>query len=289
MSWIDTLKSKTGLGTKIVKPEVIWIDCKGCGEQLYIAEVEKNFKVCPNCDYHFRIDARERISHLINPGTFVEHDQELMSTDPLKFKDTKKYKDRIRSTQKKGLSLDALITGSGALGDHSVEVCMFEFKFMGGSMGSVVGEKITRSIERAIENRSALIIVSCSGGARMQEGILSLMQMAKTSSALRRLADEKLPYISILTDPTTGGVSASFAMLGDVILAEPGALIGFAGPRVIEQTIQQKLPEGFQKAEFLLDHGLIDNVVHRKDLKKTLDTLLSLFGNKPIPKAEAKA
>ena len=170
------------------------------------------------------------------------------------------------------------------MGDHPVEVCIFEFKYMGGSMGSVVGEKITRSIERALENKTPMIIVCCSGGARMQEGILSLMQMAKTSAALRRLADKKIPYISILTDPTTGGVSASFAMLGDVILAEPGALIGFAGPRVIEQTIQEKLPEGFQKSEFLLDHGLIDNVVHRKDLKKTLEILLSLLSNKPIPK-----
>jgi acetyl-CoA carboxylase carboxyl transferase subunit beta len=289
MSWLDTLKVKTGIGTKIVKPEVIWVECKGCGEQLYIAEVEKNFKVCPNCDYHFRVDARERISQLINPGTFVEFDQDLISTDPLKFKDKKKYKDRIRATKKKGGSLDALIAGSGILGDHPVELSIFEFKFMGGSMGSVVGEKITRSIERAIENKTPMIIVSCSGGARMQEGIYSLMQMAKTASALRKLAEHKLPYISILTDPTTGGVSASFAMLGDVILAEPGALIGFAGPRVIEQTIQQKLPEGFQKAEFLLDHGLIDNVVHRRDLKKMLENLLSLFANKPIPQLTAQA
>ncbi|GJL78463.1 MAG: acetyl-coenzyme A carboxylase carboxyl transferase subunit beta [Nitrospinaceae bacterium] len=289
MSWLDKLKVKTGIGSKIVKPEIIWVECKGCGEQLYIAEVEKNFKVCPNCDYHFRIEARERISHLINPGTFVEHDPDLYSTDPLKFKDKKKYKDRIRTTHKKGLPLDALVSGSGVLGDHPVEISIFEFKFMGGSMGSVVGEKITRSIERAIANKTAMIIVSCSGGARMQEGIFSLMQMAKTSSALRRLADCKLPYISILTDPTTGGVSASFAMLGDVILAEPGALIGFAGPRVIEQTIQQKLPEGFQKAEFLLEHGLIDSVVHRRDLKKTLNNLLSFFGNKPIHKVTASA
>ena len=224
---------------------------------------------------------------MINPGTFVEHDQDLISTDPLKFKDEKKYKDTIRASKKKGLSLDALIAGSGILGDHPVEVSIFDFKFMGGSMGSVVGEKITRSIERAIANKTPMIIVSCSGGARMQEGILSLMQMAKTSAALRKLAEHKLPYISILTDPTTGGVSASFAMLGDVILAEPGALIGFAGPRVIEQTIQQKLPEGFQTAEFLLDHGLIDNVVHRRDLKKMLGNLLSLFGNKPIPQLAA--
>jgi len=282
MSWFDKLKVKTGLGPKISKPEIIWVECKKCGEQLYIAEVEKNLKVCPNCDYHFRADARERISYLINPGTFVERDQNLTSTDPLKFKDKKKYKDRIRTSFKKGYAHDAIITGSGVLGDHPVEICVFEFKFMGGSMGSVVGEKITRCIERAIEDRNPVIIVSCSGGARMQEGILSLMQMAKTASALKKLAEHKLPYISILTDPTTGGVSASFAMLGDVIFAEPGALIGFAGPRVIEQTIQQKLPEGFQTSEFLVDHGLIDNVIHRRDMKKALDNLLSMLGNKPI-------
>lgn len=286
MSWFETLKVKTGLGPKIAKSEIIWVECKRCKEQLYIAEVDKNLKVCPNCDYHFRADARERISYLINPGTFVEHDVDLTSADPLKFKDKKKYKDRIRATFKKGYSHDALISGSGVLGNHPVEISVFEFKFMGGSMGSVVGEKITRCIERAIENDNPVIIVSCSGGARMQEGILSLMQMAKTASALKKLAEHHLPYISILTDPTTGGVSASFAMLGDVIFAEPGALIGFAGPRVIEQTIQQKLPEGFQTSEFLVDHGLIDNVVHRRDMKKTLDNLLSMLANKPIAKVE---
>ena len=285
MSWFDKLKVKTGLGPKIAKPEIIWVECKGCGEQLYIAEVDKNFKVCPNCDYHFRADARERISYLINPGTFVEHDEDLASMDPLKFKDKKKYKERIRATFKKGYTHDALISGSGVLGNHPVEISIFEFKFMGGSMGSVVGEKITRCIERAIENGNPVIIISCSGGARMQEGIFSLMQMAKTASALKKLAEHKLPYISILTDPTTGGVSASFAMLGDVIFAEPGALIGFAGPRVIEQTINEKLPEGFQRSEFLVDHGLIDSVVHRRDMKKTLDNLLSMLTNKPILKA----
>ncbi len=287
MSWFDTFIEKTGIGKKVPKAEIIWTECKGCKEQIYIAEIEKNLKVCPNCEYHFRIDAKERISYLINPGTFEEHDQDLTSADPLKFKDQKKYKERLKSTEKKGYSHDALITGSGVLGDHAVELSIFEFNFMGGSMGSVVGEKITRSIERAIEKRNPLLIVSCSGGARMQEGIFSLMQMAKTASALRRLSEHKLPYISILTDPTTGGVSASFAMLGDVILAEPGALIGFAGPRVIEQTIQQKLPEGFQRAEFLLEHGLIDNVVHRKDMKQTVNKLLSLLKNTPIAEAVA--
>jgi len=286
MSWFDTFKAKTGIGKRIAKPEIIWTECKGCKEQIYIAEIEKNLKVCPNCDHHFRIDAKERISYLVNPGTFIEHDQDLASADPLKFKDQKKYKDRLKATEKQGYSHDALITGSGILGDHAVELSIFEFNFMGGSMGSVVGEKITRSIERAIEKRNALIIVSCSGGARMQEGIFSLMQMAKTASALRKLSENKLPYISILTDPTTGGVSASFAMLGDVILAEPGALIGFAGPRVIEQTIKQKLPEGFQRSEFLLEHGLIDQVVHRKNLKHTVNNLLSLMRNTPIAKTQ---
>ena len=216
--------------------------------------------------------------------SFKEYDQQLTSSDPLKFRDTKKYKDRIKSSVKKGLSNDAVITGSGTIEGLPVELCVFDFSFMGGSMGSVVGEKITRGIERAMENKSALIIASCSGGARMQEGIFSLMQMAKTSATLKKLSNQKIPYISLLTDPTMGGVSASFSMLGDIILAEPGALIGFAGPRVIEQTIKQKLPDGFQRAEFLLDHGLIDNVVHRKDLKSTLADLLKILKKSPAQK-----
>ena len=282
MYWLDKLKGKPGIiSKKITRREEFWVECKGCKEQIYTADIEKNFKVCPKCDYHFRIDARERIQLLLDPGTFAEHDDGLVSSDPLKFKDTKKYKDRIKSSLKKGNTSDALIPGSGVLEGHPVEICVFEFKFMGGSMGSVVGEKVTRAIERAMKNRATLIIVSCSGGARMQEGILSLMQMAKTSAALRKLAARRVPYISILTDPTTGGVSASFAMLGDIILAEPGALIGFAGPRVIEQTIQQKLPEGFQKAEFLLEHGLIDQVVHRRDMKQTVGQLIRLMKNLP--------
>jgi acetyl-CoA carboxylase carboxyl transferase subunit beta len=216
---------------------------------------------------------------LIDHETFVEQDQDLTSPDPLKFKDTKKYKERMRATIKKNATNDAIITGSGEIDGIVIEICVFDFSFMGGSMGSVVGEKITRSIERAIEKNMPVIIVSCSGGARMQEGIFSLMQMAKTSSALQKLSVKKLPYISLLTDPTMGGVSASFSMLGDIILAEPGALIGFAGPRVIEQTIKQKLPDGFQRAEFQLEHGLIDNVVHRKELKSTLVRLLTLLQN----------
>jgi acetyl-CoA carboxylase carboxyl transferase subunit beta len=279
MSWLD--KIKAGIGKKTPKDEDLWVNCKKCKEQIYIAELEDNLKVCPKCEYHFRIDARQRIHLLIDHETFVEQDQELTSPDPLKFKDTKKYKDRMRATIKKNATNDAIITGSGKIEGMAVEICVFDFSFMGGSMGSVVGEKITRSIERAIDNNMPVIIVSCSGGARMQEGIFSLMQMAKTSSALQKLSAKKIPYISLLTDPTMGGVSASFSMLGDIILAEPGALIGFAGPRVIEQTIKQKLPAGFQRAEFQLEHGLIDNVVHRKELKATLVRLLNMLQNSP--------
>ena len=264
MSWIDKIKAGIG-GKKTARDEDLWVECKKCIEQIYIAELETNLRVCPHCDYHFRLATRQRIHQLMDQDTFKEYDQHLTSADPLKFKDTKKYKDRIKSLAKKGISNDAVITGSGSMESLPIEICVFDFSFMGGSMGSVVGEKITRSIERAMENNSALVITSSSGGARMQEGIFSLMQMAKTSSALSKLSEMKIPYISILTDPTMGGVSASFSMLGDIILAEPGALIGFAGPRVIEQIIKQKLPEGFQTAEFLLEHGLIDNVVHRKN------------------------
>ena len=277
MSWLN--KIKAGIGKKFPKDEDLWIKCKKCKVQIYIAELEDNLKVCPKCEYHFRLDARQRIHLLIDHETFIEQDQGLTSTDPLKFKDTKKYKERMKANIKKNTTNDAIITGYGDIEGLPVEVCSFDFSFMGGSMGSVVGEKITRSIERAIDKNMPVIIVSCSGGARMQEGIFSLMQMAKTTSALQKLSEKKLPYISLLTDPTMGGVSASFSMLGDIILAEPGALIGFAGPRVIEQTIKQKLPAGFQRSEFQLKHGLIDNVVHRKELKSTLARLLSMLGN----------
>ena len=282
MSWIDKVKSKAfSIGKKIAGEEgEFLLTCKKWQENLYLAEAEDNFFICPKCDYHFRIDARHRIHYLLDPESFVESDQNLVSTDPLKFKDKKKYRDRIKNAIKEGDHSDALVSGSGRIGGVPVEICSFEFKFMGGSMGSVVGEKIARSIDRGLQNKTPLIIVSCSGGARMQEGILSLMQMAKTVSGLQQLAEKGLPYISILTDPTTGGVSASFAMLGDVILAEPGATIGFAGPRVIEQTIKQKLPEGFQTSEFLLEYGLIDRVVHRKDLKNTVESILNLLLNR---------
>ena len=284
MSWIDKIKAGIG-GKKTARDEDLWVECKKCKEQVYIAELETNLRVCPHCDYHFRLATRQRIHQLMDQDTFKEYDQHLTSADPLKFKDTKKYKDRIKSLAKKGISNDAVITGSGSMESLPIEICVFDFSFMGGSMGSVVGEKITRSIERAMENNSALVITSSSGGARMQEGIFSLMQMAKTSSALSKLSEMKIPYISILTDPTMGGVSASFSMLGDIILAEPGALIGFAGPRVIEQIIKQKLPEGFQTAEFLLEHGLIDNVVHRKNLKSTVAQLLRVLKSSPVPES----
>ena len=284
MSWIDKIKAGIG-GKKTARDEDLWVECKKCKEQIYIAQLETNLRVCPHCDYHFRLATRQRIHQLMDQDTFKEYDQHLTSADPLKFKDTKKYKDRIKSLAKKGLSNDAVITGSGSMESLPIEICVFDFSFMGGSMGSVVGEKITRSIERAMENNSALVITSSSGGARMQEGIFSLMQMAKTSSALSKLSEMKIPYISILTDPTMGGVSASFSMLGDIILAEPGALIGFAGPRVIEQIIKQKLPEGFQTAEFLLEHGLIDNVVHRKNLKSTVAQLLRVLKSSPVPES----
>ena len=287
MSWIDKIKAGIG-GKKTAKDEDLWVECKKCKEQILIAELESNLKVCPHCDYHFRMATQKRIHQLIDQDTFKEFDQNLSSSDPLKFKDTKKYKDRIKSSVKKGISNDAIVTGSGSIEDLPIEICVFDFSFMGGSMGAVVGEKITRAIERAMENNSALVIASCSGGARMQEGIFSLIQMAKTSAALSKLSAMKIPYISVLTDPTMGGVSASFSMLGDIIIAEPGALIGFAGPRVIEQTIKEKLPEGFQTAEFLLEHGLIDNVVHRKKLKSTIAQLLRILKNSAVPESAQK-
>ena len=281
VAWFDKIKRpRVALGggkTKI--PEGLWVKCDKCKEIIFKNELEKNLKVCPKqgCNYHYRMTARERIDLLVEKFSFEELDQNLVSSDPLKFRDSKKYKDRLKTYQKKTGQKDAIISGIGRINKHTVQICVFEFFFMGGSMGSVIGEKITRAINRAIEKRHPLLIVNCSGGARMQEGILSLMQMAKTSSSLSRLAKHRLPYISILADPTTGGVTASIAMLGDVILAEPGALIGFAGPRVIEQTIRQKLPNGFQRSEFLLDHGFIDKVVHRKHLKKTISNLLDCF------------
>jgi acetyl-CoA carboxylase carboxyl transferase subunit beta len=240
--------------------------------------IERNLQVCPKCNYHFQIPARKRIECVVNPGTFIEYDEDLLPTDPLEFKDLKRYPYRIKESQEATGQKDAIICGEGEIEGQRAMIGIFEFNFMGGSLGSVVGEKITRLIERAIEKKIGVVIFCASGGARMQEGILSLMQMAKTSAALAKLHEAKIPYISVLTDPTTGGVSASIAMLGDVILAEPRAMIGFAGPRVIRETIRAELPEGFQRAEYLLEHGMVDLIVERKDLRHTLGSLLEMLG-----------
>ena len=267
-------------GEKRVKiPEGLWVKCNHCREIIYKKELERNGKVCPKCDYHFPIEVAERIALLVDEGTFVEREQHLAPLDPLAFRDTKKYQDRLKESQERTGLRDALVVGEARLGGIPVVVSFFHFGFMGGSMGSVVGEKLLRSVERAISLNAPLIVVSSSGGARMQEGILSLMQMAKTAAAIGRLKARGVPFLSLLTDPTYGGVTASFAMLGDLILAEPKALIGFAGPRVIEQTIKQKLPEGFQRAEFLLKHGMIDLIVERKRQRETLRRLIAWVGH----------
>jgi acetyl-CoA carboxylase carboxyl transferase subunit beta len=262
---------------KVNVPEGLWIKCNNCGGIVYNKEIDRNLKVCPKCDYHFRISARERIDLLVDEGTFEEIDALVRSEDPLGFRDSQKYRDRIKAAVKKTGLNEAVISGICTLDGVKVVLVVFDFFFLGGSMASVVGEKVTRGIERAVAEGCGLVVISSSGGARMQEGALSLMQMAKTSAALARMRRERLPFISVLTDPTTGGVTASFAMLGDVNLAEPKALIGFAGPRVIEQTIRQELPEGFQRSEFLLEHGMIDRVVSRRELKNTIVTLLRAF------------
>jgi len=267
-----------------VVTEGLWIKCDACRETVYRADVEKNAKTCPRCGNPFRLSARERLELLLDPASFEERDAGLRSQDPLGFKDNRgRYADRLKVSREKTGREDAIVSGLGRIAGYPVLVCVFEFAFMGGSMASVVGEKITRAIELAARKRTPLLIVTCSGGARMQEGVLSLMQMAKTSAALGRLGEERVPYFVLLADPTTGGVTASFAMLGDVILAEPRALIGFAGPRVIQETIRQPLPEGFQRAEFLLEHGMVDLVVERKDLRETLRRLLAFFAETSEP------
>jgi acetyl-CoA carboxylase carboxyl transferase subunit beta len=282
MAWFK--KSKAPLAPietkKVQMPEGLWSKCKNCNEIIYTKEIERNQNVCPKCDYHFRISAQERIDLVLDEGSFVEMDAKIESVDFLNFKDSKKYKDRIRAAVKKSGGGDAIRCGEGLIEGLPVVVGVFDFSFMGGSMGSVVGEKITRAIERGLENRAPVIIFSSSGGARMQESILSLMQMAKTSAALAKLKKAGIPFISVLTDPTTGGVTASFAMLGDINMAEPRALIGFAGPRVIEQTIRQKLPEGFQRSEYLLEHGMVDMIVRRQEMKQCLAQILKIFTNK---------
>jgi acetyl-CoA carboxylase carboxyl transferase subunit beta len=271
---IRLFRKKDESDRKIRIPEGMWIKCDACLEIIYKPEVERNLNVCPKCVYHFRIPAMERIGAVTDEGTFAEFAEDLESVDPLNFTDTKKYVDRIKEARKKTGRREAVITGRGKINGIDVVLAVLDFEFQGGSMGSVVGEKVALAAELALESGVPLIVFSASGGARMQEGTLSLMQMAKTSAALARLSDARLPFISVLTDPTTGGVAASFAMLGDVIISEPGALIGFAGPRVIEQTINQKLPEGFQRAEFLLEHGMLDMIVERSRLKATLTQLL---------------
>jgi acetyl-CoA carboxylase carboxyl transferase subunit beta len=268
MSWFKRQTSGIEIdGEKTVRTEGLWTKCPGCDQTVWKAEVEANLQVCPKCGHHYRIGARERIASLLEPG-YELTEGNLRSTDPLEFTDLKPYKGRLAAAQKATGLNDAIVNAKGRLGPHPVVLAVMEFAFIGGSMGAVVGETIARAVDRALAERSALIIVSASGGARMMEGIVSLMQLAKISAALAKLDDAGLPYLSILTDPTTGGVTASFAMLGDLNIGEPNALIGFAGQRVIEQTIRQKLPEGFQRSEFLLSHGMLDAVVPRRELKQ---------------------
>jgi acetyl-CoA carboxylase carboxyl transferase subunit beta len=261
-----------------VRTEGLWSKCPQCAKVIWKADLEANLQVCPYCGYHFKIDARKRIDILLESG-YELVDLELRSTDPLNFTDLKRYKERLAQAQKKTGLNDAIINAIGKLGTHDVVLSVMEYAFIGGSMGAVVGETIARAVDRSLATKNPLIIVSASGGARMMEGIASLMQLAKISAGLAKLDDAKIPYISLMTDPTTGGVTASFAMLGDLNIAEPGALIGFAGPRVIEQTIRQKLPEGFQRSEFLLQHGFLDAVVPRKDLKSYLDNAIGWMKN----------
>jgi acetyl-CoA carboxylase carboxyl transferase subunit beta len=264
-------------GEKSVRTEGLWQKCEACGQIIWRKALEDNLRVCPKCGHHVRIGAAERLQQLFDDGKYDEHDAGLLSSDPLKFIDSKPYPQRLEEMRNATTLPDAVISATGLLNAHRVAICALELKFIGGSMGAVVGEKITRAIERCLGENMPLVIVSASGGARMQEGTISLMQLAKLSAALMRLDEARIPYISVLTDPTTGGVTASFAMLGDLNIAEPGALIGFAGPRVIEQTIRQKLPEGFQKSEFLVEHGFLDAVVKRTELKTYISNSVKFF------------
>ena len=278
MAWFrKEKKPKEAVEKQTAIPEGLWVKCDDCKEIVYRKEVEANLNVCPKCSYHFRLSARERFEILFDDDKYKEFATEIRSGDPLGFRDTKRYADRLKVYQQRVGQGDAVLCAEGKLEGMPVVICAMEYAFMGGSMGSVVGEKITIAVERAIEKKEPLLIVSCSGGARMQEGILSLMQMAKISAALARLADAGLPFISILTDPTTGGVTASYAMLGDLNIAEPKALIGFAGPRVIEQTIRQTLPEGFQTSEFLVEHGMVDLITQRAEMKPAIGQFLRIF------------
>jgi acetyl-CoA carboxylase carboxyl transferase subunit beta len=272
--------------THTVRTEGLWLKCEGCREIIWKKDLEATLNTCGKCGHHFRLEARTRLTILFDDGLYEELDALLESSDPLGFVDSKAYSERLKTTQAATSMKDALISGVGKLEGRLVHICAMEPKFIGGSMGAVMGEKITRAIERSIESRTPLIVVSASGGARMQEGAVSLMQMAKVSAALMRLDEARLPYISVLTDPTTGGVTASFAMLGDLNIGEPGALIGFAGPRVIEQSIRQKLPEGFQRSEFLLKHGMLDAVVPRGEMKAYIAKALEFFAG-PVERAAA--
>jgi acetyl-CoA carboxylase carboxyl transferase subunit beta len=282
MAWFKRARTPIAPATdKAVRvPEGLWVKCPGCQEALYNKDLAANLQVCPKCAHHFKLGAQDRLRMLFD-AAWEEHDRGLVSTDPLEFTDTKPYRARLRASLQATGQRDAVVTASGRIEGIDTVVAAMEYDFIGGSMGVVVGEKITRAIERAVDRRHAVVIVSCSGGARMMEGTLSLMQMAKVSAALARLDRARLPYVSVLTDPTTGGVTASFAMLGDLNIAEPRALIGFAGPRVIEQTIRQKLPEGFQRSEFLLEKGMIDMVVDRRDLKATIGAALRFMDRAP--------
>ncbi len=287
MSWFEKLmpsRIRTEGGNKRAVPEGLWTKCPGCGAVLYRAEMERNLDVCPKCSHHNRIGARKRLAAFLDTDSAIEIAAELAPTDPLKFKDSKKYKDRLTQAQKATGEKDALIVLQGTLKGLPVVSAAFEFSFMGGSMGSVVGEKFVQGVNVALEQRIPFICFAASGGARMQESLFSLMQMAKTSAALHKMREQGIPYISVLTDPTTGGVSASFAMLGDLNVAEPNALIGFAGPRVIEQTVRETLPEGFQRSEFLLEHGTLDMIIDRREMRDKLADLLSILTHQPKPK-----
>src|SRR5688572_962502 len=283
MTWFEKImpsRIKTERRTRSV-PEGLWMKCSACDAVLYRAELERNLHVCPKCGHHMRIQARDRLESFLDPEGQVELADNIEPEDPLKFRDTKKYRDRLQQAQKTTQEKDALLVMAGTLLGEPVVACAFEFTFLGGSMGSAVGERFVRGAEHCLEHRKPLICFSASGGARMQEALLSLMQMAKTSSALARLSAARLPYISVLTDPTTGGVSASLAMLGDLNIGEPKALIGFTGARIIQQTVLETLPEGFQRAEFLLDHGALDMIVDRRDMRDRIAGLLTMFMHKP--------
>lgn len=289
MSWLENLipsRIRTEVGKKKGVPEGLWSKCPKCNAVLYRAELERNLEVCPKCDFHMRIGARKRLDMFLDPEPRVEIGEDLQPVDVLKFKDIKKYKDRIADAQKVTDEYDALICMMGQVKSIPMVVAAFEFSFMGGSMGSVVGEKFVRAVNASLEHHIPLICFSASGGARMQEALFSLMQMAKTSAALTRLSDQGIPFISVLTDPTMGGVSASLAMLGDIHVAEPEALIGFAGPRVIEQTVRQTLPEGFQRSEFLVEHGAVDLIVDRRAMRDKLASIAAILTRQPGPKPD---